>query len=143
MSMKAQKALSIGLVALALLMSALASLFELYNVFEWYDEALHAYFSFTLSLVLALYAYGVVLTGRRRNEALLVLAVAGLGLAAGTIWEMWEWLYDLYVAGNAILGKTDTMIDLLLDLAGGIVAGLVSLPMLRSKARQQKAGGST
>lgn len=130
--MNAQKATSIGLIALALLTSASGSLFELYDVFWWFDEVLHVYFSFTVALLLALYAYGAVLTGRRSNEALLVLAVAGLGLAVGTLWEMWEWLYDLYVADNVILGKTDTMIDLLLDLAGGVVAGLVSLPMLRS-----------
>lgn len=134
--MKTQKATSIGLIALALLMSAAGSLFGLYGLFGWFDEVLHAYFSFTVALLLALYAYGAVLTGRRSNEALLVLAVAGLGLAVGTLWEMWEWLYDLYVADNVILGKTDTMIDLTLDLTGGLVAGLVSLPMLRSRSRK-------
>ena len=137
MTTKKQKAITWGLLVLALLMSAASSLFEWYDVFEWYDEVLHFYMSFAVALLLALYAYGTVLTGRRRYEALLVLAVAGPGLAAGTIWEIWEWLYDLYTANNSILGKTDTMIDLCLDLAGGIVAGLVSLPLLRSRKRRQ------
>lgn len=136
--MNTQKAVSIGLIALALLMSAAGSLFGLYSVFGWFDEALHAYFSFTVALLLALYAYGTVLTGGRSHEALLVLAVAGLGLAVGTLWEMWEWLYDLYVTDNVILGKTDTMIDLSLDLAGGVVAGLISLPMLKRVKRGRK-----
>lgn len=131
--MRAQKAITWGLVVLALLMSGASSLFEWYDVFGWYDEVLHTYFSFALSLMLALYAYDTILTGHRRHEVLLVLAVAALGLAAGTIWELWEWLYDLYTANNSILGKTDTMIDLALDLAGGLVAGVVSLPMLRSR----------
>lgn len=133
MSMRTQKAITWGLLVVALLMSAASSLFEWYDVFEWYDEVLHAYMSFALALLLALYAYDTILTGRRRHEILLVLAVASLGLAAGTIWELWEWLYDLYTENNSILGKTDTMIDLSLDLAGGIVAGIVSLPMLRSR----------
>lgn len=49
------------------------------------------------------------------------------------VWEIWEWLYDLYVAGDVILGKTDTMVDLCLDLGGGLLAGIVSLPMLRNR----------
>ena len=133
--MRMQKAIVWGLLILALLMSAASSLFEWYDVFGWYDEVLHAYFSFALSLVLALYAYDVILTGRRRHEVLLVLAVASLGLAAGVVWELWEWLYDLYTANNSILGKTDTMVDLTLDLADGLVAGIVSLPMLRHRKK--------
>ncbi len=129
--MRTRKAITWGLLVLALLMSATSSLFEWYDVFGWYDEVLHAYMSFALALLLALYAYGTVLTGRRSYEALLVLAVAALGLAAGTIWEIWEWLYDLYTANNSILGKTDTMIDLTLGLAGSVIAGIVSLPLLR------------
>ena len=136
MSARTQKAITWGLVVLALLMSAASSLFEWYDVFGWYDEVLHFYMSFAVALLLALYAYGTVLTGRRRYEALLVLAVAGLGLAAGAIWEVWEWLYDLFTTNNSILGKTDTMIDLCLDLAGSTLAGIVSLPLLRSRKQQ-------
>lgn len=55
--MQTQKAIVWGLLVLALLMSVASSLFEWYDVFVWYDEVLHAYFSFALSLVLALYAY--------------------------------------------------------------------------------------
>ena len=133
MTMKTQKALTWGLLVLALLMSGASSLFELYDVVEWYDEVLHFYMSFALSLLLALCAYDTILTGRRRHEVLLVLAVAALGLAAGTVWEIWEWLYDLYTNADSILGKTDTMIDLCLDLGGGLLAGIASLLMLRSR----------
>ncbi len=91
---------------------------------------MHSYFSFALTLVLALYAYGALLTGRRRHEVLLVLTLAGLGLALGTLWEMVEWVYDLLVATDAIQDKTDTMIDLSMDALGGVIAGFVSLRML-------------
>lgn len=76
---------------MALLASAASSAFELYEKYWWYDEALHGYFTFALTLVLALYAYGALLTGRRRHEVLLVLTLAGLGLAPGALWEMAEW----------------------------------------------------
>lgn len=68
-----------GLLAVALLASAASSLFGLHEKYWWYDEALHSYFTFALTLVLALYAYGALLTGRRRHEVLLVLTLAASG----------------------------------------------------------------
>lgn len=126
-TMRREQKLAWGLLVLALLASAASSLFGLYKTFWWFDEALHGYFSFAATLVLALYAYGALLTGRRRHEVLLVLTVAGLGLALGTLWEMTEWAYDQLVGVNAILGKKDTMIDLTLDAVGGLAGGLLSL----------------
>lgn len=73
MSARTQKILAWGLVVVALLMSAASSIFELYDMFGWYDEVLHFYMSFAFSLLLALYAYDVILIGRRRHEVLLVL----------------------------------------------------------------------
>lgn len=122
------------LLGAALLASAASSVFGLYERFWWFDEALHGYFSFALTLVLALHAYGALLTGRRRHEALLVLTLAGLGLAFGALWEMFEWAYDQIVAADAILGKRDTMVDLTLDAAGGVVAGCLGVRMLRQWA---------
>lgn len=120
-----------GLLAAAVLASAAGTVFGLYQKFWWFDEALHGYFSFALTLVLALHAYGALLTGRRRHEVLLVLTLAGLGLAAGALWEMVEWAYDLLGPGDTILGKTDTMVDLTMDLIGGVTGGLLTLRMLR------------
>lgn len=120
-----------GLLVVALLASAASSLFGLYEKYWWYDEALHGYFTFALTLVLALYAYGALLAGRRRHEVLLILTLAGLGLALGTLWEMAEWAYDQAVNNNAILGKKDTIIDMIMDLIGGLTAGYVGLRMLK------------
>ncbi len=119
-----------GLLTVALLASAASSLFDLYKEFWWFDEALHGYFTFAATL--ALYAYGALLTGRRRHELLLILTIAGLGLALGTLWEMVEWAYDQAVPSNAILEKSDTMTDLVLDLIGGLAGGFVSLRMLET-----------
>ncbi len=115
---------------MGLLASAASSIFNLYETLWWFDEALHGYLSFAISLEVALYGYGTILTGRRRHEILLVLTVAGLGLALGTLWEMAEWVYDLSASGDVIQGKRDTMLDLTMDLIGGVLAGLLSLRML-------------
>jgi hypothetical protein len=55
-----------GLLTVALLASAASSLFDLCKEFWWFDEALRGHFTFAATLVLALYAYGALLTGRRR-----------------------------------------------------------------------------
>lgn len=131
--MKAKRANRVtawALLTVAVLISAASSVFDLYETFWWFDEALHCYFTFAITLVLALYSYGALLTGRRRHEILLILTLAGLGIALGVLWEMVEWVYDLLTPSNSILGKTDTMIDLTMDMIGGVLSGIVSVRML-------------
>ena len=114
-------------------LAAIASVvFGLYDVFFWFDEALHAYNFFALTLLMAVYAHGAVLTGEREHRFLLVLTVAAIGLGLGGLWEIVEFCYDhCIVKPNAILAKIDTMIDRSLDTLGALVAGLVLLRMLR------------
>ena len=134
---RVNQTLALSLLALALLTSLASSVFELYEKFWWLDEALHTYFTFSLTLVLALYAYGKVLTGGHQHRILLVLSIAGLGLACGTVWEIAEWGYDQTVSSEAIYGTTnpitdlsDTVTDMIMNLAGSLAAGITSSRML-------------
>ncbi len=124
--------ISWGLLALALLGSAAGSLLNLYGKFWWYDEALHFYFIFALTLLVGLYASGVVLTGAHDHGLLLILTIASIGLACGTVFEIYEWVYDEMVRPNAIRGKTDTIIDLIVGAVGALAAGYVSVRMLKT-----------
>ena len=137
------RTLALSLLALALLASLVSSVFELYEKFWWLDEALHSYFTFSLTLVLALYAYGKVLKvlSHHQHRILLILLIAGLGLACGTLWEIAEWGYDQTVSSEAIYGTTnpitdmsDSMTDLIMNLAGSLAAGITSLRMLVAEA---------
>lgn len=123
-----------GAMTVAILVNAAGYLLDLYERFWWFDDAVHTYTSFTLSLLLALLLYGRVLDGARNYSVLFVLAVAVLGGGIGALWEIAEWGYDQWVPENAILGKTDTMIDLILDTIGALAAGIVSLWMIRSSS---------
>lgn len=125
-----------GALTVAILVNAAGYILDLYDRFWWFDDAVHAYTSFTLSLLLALLLYGRVLDGARTHSVLFVLAVAVLGGGIGALWEIAEWGYDQWVPENAILGKTDTIIDLILDTIGSLVAGLVSLWMIRSSPKK-------
>ena len=71
------------------------------------------------------------MSGRHRHKLLLVLTVAGLGLACGALWEIAEWVYDQIVRPDAILGKTDTIVDLIVGALGAVAGALVSLRMLK------------
>jgi hypothetical protein len=106
-------------------------IWNLYTRIQWFDEILHAFTSFALTLPLALWLYGTVLHGAHSRPLLFVLAVASQGIAVGTLWELVEWAYDEMVPRNAILGKTDTMIDLIADLIGSVLAGILSLVIIR------------
>ncbi len=120
-----------GLLAIGLLASLAGSRWELYGRINWYDEVVHGFNFFALTLVVALYTYGVVLKGAQRHGLLLVLTIAGLGLAMGALWEIAEWTYDQFVRPNAILSKTDTIVDLIVDTIGALLAGVIRLGMIR------------
>jgi VanZ family protein len=115
-----------------MLVNIVGYIWNLYDQIRLFDEILHAFTTFALTLLVALLLYEVVLMGAHTYPVLFVLAVASLGMAMGTVWEITEWAYDQIVPGNVILGKNDTILDLILDLIGSVVAGIVSLGMIRS-----------
>ena len=119
-------------LALGALAAVAGVVFNLYGQFHWYDEVVHAYNFFALTLLVAVYAHGAVLTGAREHGFVLVLFVTVFGLGLGALWEIAEFLYDHFVVKpNAILPKRDTIIDMALDALGALLAGLVALRMLR------------
>jgi hypothetical protein len=100
----------------------------------WFDEVVHGYTTFALTLVLAFHLHGRVYTGARTHPATVTLAVASLGVAIGAVWEIAEWAYDQWIApGNAILGKWDTITDLGYDTLGALVAAAVATAVVRAQ----------
>ncbi len=102
---------------------------NLYDALPWFDEVIHGYTIFAMTLPIALLLYGVVLTGGRQYRLLLVLTIASIGLAIGALWEVAEWGYDQFTPTDDILGKTDTIIDLVMDTIGAVVAGIFCVAM--------------
>ena len=127
---KSNRAIAWGLLAIAVAANIAGYVFNLYDRFRWFDEAIHGYTTMAITLVLALLLAGGVLVGARDHRLLFVLVAASLGLAIGALWEVAEWAYDQVVAGNVIKGKRDTIIDLILDSFGAIVAGALARRMV-------------
>jgi len=119
-----------GLAAVGGLAALAGVVLGLFELFAPYDEVLHAYNFFAITLLVAVHAYGRVLTGARRHGVLLVFLLASVGLGLGALWEIAEFCYDHFVVKpNAILPKRDTIVDMALDASGATVAGLVLLRM--------------
>lgn len=119
-----------GIFIVMLLANIAGYVFNLYARFVWFDKVLHGYSLFALTLLVGLWAYHRVLTGYKDHKVLLILIIACIGVAIGAWWEIAEWTFDQFVAGNVIKGKFDTMTDLIVDTLGALVAGLVALWML-------------
>jgi hypothetical protein len=119
------------LLAIAILVNIAGFVFGLYSQFVWFDEVVHCYTSFAVTLPLALYAYGAVLTGARNHTFALILVITAIGLALGGLWEVAEWLYDtLFTQQNTIKSVPDRLIDLIVDAIGAFVAGIVTIKMV-------------
>ncbi|GEM_PF-3375602 len=154
--------ISAGVIAgTGLLLSLLASRWTAENVASWFHLTLFMHLSFGMGLDLYLRSnyydnvvhflamaglVGIALERLRRASMahqlvmpvrMHVAVAATLALAFGAAWELTEFALDTCFSLNAQLGLTDTNLDLLADLCGGIAAGaLSSLHQPRSIARR-------
>jgi hypothetical protein len=119
------------LLAAAGVANAAGYALDLYGRFWWFDRVLHACTIFALTVWLALILCRRALRGGDGNGALLVLLIASVGVAAGAVWEVMEWIFDRIAPGDVIKGKNDTIIDIVMDTVGALLAGLASLGFLR------------
>ena len=125
------------LLAVAVVVNIVAFFLNWYDR-PWFDEVIHAYTLFALTSLVGLHLYGNALTGYRWHKPLLVFTLLCVGLALGVFWEWGEWAYDhLFGPKSTIQGKTDTLVDLIMDGIGGLIAGLTMLGALhRSDSRR-------
>lgn len=122
-----------GLFAVAVGVNIAGYVWNLYEAFGWFGEFLHFYTPLALTLALGVRLYSRGLAEIRERKFILALTVACVGISVGTLWEIAEWGYDRFVPADAILGKTDTIVDLMPDTAGASVAGLVIVLMTRER----------
>lgn len=118
---------AIVLLLVAILLNLLSFFVPLYEKFWWFDDTIHTYTLFSLTLLIVPILFGKVLKGIKKHNLLLFLIMVSIGLAIGSLWEILEWMYDNFQAQNVIKGKDDTIKDLILDTAGASLASLIIL----------------
>lgn len=111
-----------GLGSAAAIVNALGYALSLYRL-PWFDEAVHGFTLFALTVLAAWLLRGQLPSTRHAVAFVAIVTVFGLGL--GALWEIAEWVYDSFSAGDTIRGKQDTMTDLVLDTAGALAAALL------------------
>lgn len=92
-----------------------------------YDEIVHAYTTFSLTLALSFLVYQPMLTLFYNHRRLYLLTIISFGIAIGALWEVFEWLTA------TINSLDDTIVDLIMDAIGAIAASLLSLLALQEQ----------
>ena len=124
------------LIAASLYIHVMGHVGEYYvTLAPYYDKLAHLVASVTVGLI----ALFLVLIAEHRGEVRLTgpaIAVFILTstLAAGTVWEIYEFAADQVLGTNLQFGNTDTMWDLVVDLIGGaLVAVFAAIVLARGE----------
>lgn len=96
-----------------------------------YDELVHGFTMFAITLALSFLAYGSMLPIFRQHTLLYLLTIASFGIAIGGLWEITEWSAGKILATEVIGSVDDTVIDLIMDTLGSGLAAITSLWALR------------
>lgn len=115
--------------ALLLLANLAGYAFDLYGAFWWFDRVLHAGTLFAITLWLALILCAPALNPDR--PLIVAALIAGAGVAVGAWWEVAEWALDAVAPGDVIKGKNDTLVDILMDTLGAVLAAALAPRFLR------------
>lgn len=123
--------------AITLLLATLAGVLGWYRAVFWSDLLIHfATTGATAVMVhLLLAQIGIVHGIRDRDtphpDARIIVLTAAFGLSIGVLWEFLEWAANL-IKPTVHVGYGDTLLDLVVDLLGSIVAGFLLLIWARS-----------
>lgn len=115
------------LFVIAALVNAAGWVWNLFKLPGPYDELVHAYTTFAITLALGWLAYGSLFDSFREHRWLFMLVVASFGIAIGAVWEIAEWTADLLLRADVVAGLHDTIVDLIVDSIGALLAGAAAV----------------
>ena len=99
---------------------------DYYNRFWWFDLLLHTSSGILIGIVGFIIIYFFLFTNKiDANPALVVVFSVSFSLAAGALWEIFEFFMDSTFGFNMQKsGLPDTMGDLIVDFIGSCIVGL-------------------
>ncbi|MBI4145423.1 hypothetical protein HY493_04440 [Candidatus Woesearchaeota archaeon] len=111
------------LIALAFFLDVVVgSEFAVYKAITGFDWITHILGTFIISLIALSIVYSLKVTGRIRvNNGMIWFFVVVFALAVGAFYEILEFLTDIIFATNSQVDLTNTMVDMMNDLIGGII----------------------
>ncbi|KOP28330.1 hypothetical protein AMR41_00385 [Hapalosiphon sp. MRB220] len=115
------------LFVLAALLNAGGWVWDLFYMPGPYDEIVHAYTTFAITLALSFLVYSSMLNIFRHHKFLYLLTIASFGIAIGALWEITEWSAGKILSTKIIGSLNDTVVDLMMDSLGAGLAAFISL----------------
>lgn len=107
----------------------LGSIASFYLHYKWWDSSLHFYKGVYVGII-GVTLYKVLIHKEARKETsrwILFLFVFSLSISSSVLWEVYEFLGDLFFTETMQRGgNTDTMYDLLWCLVGGLPISIYS-----------------
>jgi hypothetical protein len=119
------------LFVLAALLNAGGWVWGWFEAAGFYDELVHGFTMFAITLALSFLAYGSMLSVFRQHTLLYLVTIASFGIAIGALWEITEWSAGKILSTEVIGSVDDTVIDLIMDALGSGLAAITSLRVLR------------
>ncbi len=127
------------LIILSLYLHVMGHVGDYYVLFApYYDKLTH----FVSSITIALLAFFVAILAEhhgdiRLTDPAILTFIMTLTLAAGATWEICEFTVDQAFGTSLQQGNTDTMIDLIVDLAGAVIVTAFAAVALTRAERGQ------
>lgn len=110
-----------------------------YDAHWFWDKLLHLKGTMLVSFVGFLAAYAIHLSGKvRLTGPILGLFTVVFGNALGAWWEIVEFLVDKTLHKNTLRGLDNTIIDLINNLLGSLMAAGLGWVYLKSTTRQER-----
>ncbi|WP_026736319.1 hypothetical protein [Fischerella sp. PCC 9605] len=131
------------LFVVAALLNAAGWVWGLFYMPGPYDEIVHAYTTFAITLALSFLVYSSMLNIFRNHKLLYLVTIASFGIAIGALWEITEWSAGKILPTEVIGSLNDTMIDLVMDTVGAGLAAAISLWALQEWTRSNKVTGNS
>jgi VanZ family protein len=85
---------------------------------------------FALTLWLGLFVFIGVFRPDRAHGLRAFLLLLSIGVAVGAVWEVAEWGADELTSADMIKGKYDTVLDIIMDIAGSVLAALLAITVV-------------
>lgn len=112
------------LILIIAILQHIAVQFYLYWVFGWFDIIMHFLGGFWCAFVVLWFLYfsGYVSVPKKRTLSAFITTGLVTALIVGVGWEVFEYVTGLTFTVDAYV--QDTMLDIIMDSVGGVVAGV-------------------
>ena len=138
-------------ITMVMLQFVIGETLDFYLIIPHYDRFVHFSLPLFVGFISFMIAYTLHEIGALKLPTLpLMLAIIFMTLGVGALWEIGEYLSDVYLhpqfafipqlqgsGGRSAL--SDTMQDLIIDFVGGIIGALLGLRYINSKSSNVKA----